>query len=120
MRFADFLVMISLREDNRYEMKTRRTELRSSPEDPRSPARRKRLRLWHRTVSSATRPRTGKTSRHFVLPPAYEFLPSRVIMLTSGCTGPDRQGFYTGKDAPRSEFAQQPAAAVLDHQHVRA
>ncbi|PYV39840.1 MAG: hypothetical protein DMG09_08190 [Acidobacteria bacterium] len=45
MRFADFLVMISLREDNRYEMKTRRTELRSSPEDPRSPARRRRLRL---------------------------------------------------------------------------
>jgi len=51
--------MISLREDNRYEMKTRRTELSSSPEDPRSPARRRRLRLWHRTVSSATCPRTG-------------------------------------------------------------
>jgi len=97
--------MISLREDNRYEMKTRRTELRSSPEDPRSPARRRRLRLWHRTVSSATGLRTGKSGRHFVLPPAYEFLPSRVIVLTSGCSGADRQGFYTGKDTPRSEFA---------------
>src|SRR5437870_8547749 len=102
MRFADFLVMISLREDNRYEMKTRRTDLRSSPEGPRSPARKRRLRLWHPTVSSATRSWTG-----FVLPLACEFLPSpliSVIMLTSDCTGADRQGFYTGKDAPRSEF----------------